>query len=69
MLFCTLSIFFEFINVPCVCRYFKLIEAEQRLKRHGFLTSRRDYFQEGLARGYIEDDHIPFLRRGINNIQ
>ncbi|XP_015263937.1 PREDICTED: glutaminyl-peptide cyclotransferase [Gekko japonicus] len=50
-------------------RWFRRLEAiEQNLHDLGLLKkhpSERKYFRGALLRGQVEDDHIPFLRRGV----
>lgn len=50
-------------------RWFRRLEAiEQNLHDLGLLKkhpSERKYFHGELLRGQVEDDHIPFLRRGV----
>uniref|UniRef100_A0A8D0C220 Glutaminyl-peptide cyclotransferase n=1 Tax=Salvator merianae TaxID=96440 RepID=A0A8D0C220_SALMN len=50
-------------------RWFERLEAiEQRLHELGLLdnySSQRRYFRGNLRRHPVEDDHIPFLRRGV----
>ncbi|XP_061682403.1 glutaminyl-peptide cyclotransferase-like a [Syngnathoides biaculeatus] len=46
----------------------RLIATEKRLHRQGLLTSHpseQTYFRKDLSFGTVEDDHIPFLRRGV----
>ncbi|XP_077467125.1 glutaminyl-peptide cyclotransferase-like a isoform X2 [Stigmatopora argus] len=46
----------------------QLMAAERRLHHHGLLTShpsKQTYFKQDLNYGMVEDDHIPFLRRGV----
>ncbi|XP_055386063.1 glutaminyl-peptide cyclotransferase-like isoform X2 [Condylostylus longicornis] len=55
--------------------YIKLIQIEEKLTYHGALDKhissgviskyKNSYFQEKSATSYIEDDHIPFLRREV----
>ncbi|XP_038628649.1 glutaminyl-peptide cyclotransferase isoform X2 [Tachyglossus aculeatus] len=60
-------VFPKFFQNPV--RWFnRLQEIEQRLHGLGLLTNHSletPYFQSVLYRGLIEDDHIPFLRRGV----
>ncbi|XP_019743210.1 glutaminyl-peptide cyclotransferase-like a [Hippocampus comes] len=45
-----------------------LIATEKRLHRQGLLASHpseQTYFRKDLTFGLVEDDHIPFLRRGV----
>ncbi|XP_037124461.1 glutaminyl-peptide cyclotransferase-like a [Syngnathus acus] len=46
----------------------RLIAAEKRLHRQGLLAAHpleQTYFRKDVVVGKIEDDHIPFLRRGV----
>ncbi|XP_061639248.1 glutaminyl-peptide cyclotransferase-like a [Phyllopteryx taeniolatus] len=46
----------------------RLIAAEKRLHHQGLLTSHpseQTYFRKDVNFGLVEDDHIPFLRRGV----
>ncbi|XP_077579430.1 glutaminyl-peptide cyclotransferase-like a [Stigmatopora nigra] len=46
----------------------QLMAAEKRLDQHNLLTSHsltKKYFTKDLSYGMVEDDHIPFLRRGV----
>lgn len=46
----------------------RLIAAEKRLHRQGLLTSHRSeqmYFKKDVYLGPVQDDHIPFLHKGV----
>lgn len=46
--------------------YIKLSSAEKRLARLGLLTNhRKQYFIDRQQFSFIEDDHVPFLQRGV----
>ncbi|KAI4457263.1 glutaminyl-peptide cyclotransferase [Holotrichia oblita] len=45
--------------------YLKLIDAERRLKKHGLIKSSSTYFVDRQWYSGVEDDHLPFLERGV----
>ncbi|GJQ85412.1 hypothetical protein Trydic_g23843 [Trypoxylus dichotomus] len=45
--------------------YLKFFDAERRLKKRGLLAGTSSYFQDRQGYAGVEDDHIPFLQRGV----
>ena len=54
-------------HVPSGSRWFKhAVDIERRLKRAQLLVSNSpNFFQLGQSFGGIEDDHIPFMKKGV----